>query len=361
MLAKNWNNFENVRNIIVVETQRLDYIDVCKGLGIILVILGHTYYAPQIAYNLIYSFHMPLFFIIAGFTYDNEKNSKNGFLLFAKKKAKSLLIPYFIFAILNLFAQVLWKTIYLGEDIQLSYFLNNLKGILFCYSSMQHMPNCSPIWFLLCLFIANLILFCLFRLNKKISTIIAIACMLCCYILSLVPHDYTSYPWKFPVFLMAAFLMYIGYYFRIYINKLFYWNRRLVLLGSIAITIIALMFELMTGNQVGMNENSYGNIIIFLLTAISFSCFFIILCKSCPGLCRVNTLLWLGRNTIYIVGFNYLCRDIAAEVYYLIPYINTHRISFIPLFVITLIICVLCVWICCFIRTKYTSVLKRKG
>lgn len=67
------------------EEKRLDYIDYCKGIGIIFVILGHTYYGPQIVYNIIYCFHMPLFFILSGFTF-NKKNLKIGFWTFTRKK-----------------------------------------------------------------------------------------------------------------------------------------------------------------------------------------------------------------------------------------------------------------------------------
>lgn len=49
---------------------RLEYLDAAKGLGILLVILGHIYaWNPNINRKIlvtwIYSFHMPLFFIVS--------------------------------------------------------------------------------------------------------------------------------------------------------------------------------------------------------------------------------------------------------------------------------------------------------
>lgn len=41
--------------------------DMMKGLAIILMIVGHR---VAFGYRIIYSFHMPLFFIIAGFSID---------------------------------------------------------------------------------------------------------------------------------------------------------------------------------------------------------------------------------------------------------------------------------------------------
>lgn len=40
---------------------RVSWIDVLKGIGIVLVVIGHIYLNP-IVDNWLYSFHMPLFF-----------------------------------------------------------------------------------------------------------------------------------------------------------------------------------------------------------------------------------------------------------------------------------------------------------
>ena len=47
---------------------RLEWIDKAKGIGIILVILGHTICPPNIKFWL-YSFHMPLFFFLSGYVF----------------------------------------------------------------------------------------------------------------------------------------------------------------------------------------------------------------------------------------------------------------------------------------------------
>jgi len=46
---------------------RLSFIDAAKGIGILLVVLGHSPGLPLFGVVLIYSFHMPLFFFISGF------------------------------------------------------------------------------------------------------------------------------------------------------------------------------------------------------------------------------------------------------------------------------------------------------
>lgn len=52
-----------------MSAKRLDYIDAAKAIAIILVIIGHSNWLsaiPRVG-RMIYSFHMPLFFIISGF------------------------------------------------------------------------------------------------------------------------------------------------------------------------------------------------------------------------------------------------------------------------------------------------------
>lgn len=47
--------------------QRNALIDIAKGIGIILVVLGHLDTNGQISREFIYSFHMPLFFSFRGY------------------------------------------------------------------------------------------------------------------------------------------------------------------------------------------------------------------------------------------------------------------------------------------------------
>lgn len=73
---------------------RLEYIDILKGIGIVLVVLGHITKDREL-FQFIYAFHMPLFFIVSGYFLHEKKN-------FIISQAKSLLIPYFVFGILSL-------------------------------------------------------------------------------------------------------------------------------------------------------------------------------------------------------------------------------------------------------------------
>ena len=69
------------------------WIDVGKGIGIILVVLGHCIF-PFV--QLIDYFHMPLFFLLAGLTFSPKSN--HDFIL---SKINRIMVPYVFFAIIS--------------------------------------------------------------------------------------------------------------------------------------------------------------------------------------------------------------------------------------------------------------------
>lgn len=78
--------------------ERKYWIDWAKVFGIYLVVLGHTTDGSELIRPLIYSFHMPLFFMISGYL---EKKYSGSAISYIKKTAKRLLIPYLIYGIIS--------------------------------------------------------------------------------------------------------------------------------------------------------------------------------------------------------------------------------------------------------------------
>jgi len=89
---------ESIKNV-----KRLDYLDLAKGIGIILVVGAHligeggmSFATSRVAREIVYQFHMPLFFVISGFTIELSlnKNIENKYSRLIKK-ALMLLVSYF--------------------------------------------------------------------------------------------------------------------------------------------------------------------------------------------------------------------------------------------------------------------------
>ena len=77
---------------------RVEWIDIAKGMGIYLMVFGHTT-IPEALSNYIWMFHMPLFFILSGVLYNGQLMSFGKFL---GKRLHSLVIPYFFFFLIVL-------------------------------------------------------------------------------------------------------------------------------------------------------------------------------------------------------------------------------------------------------------------
>ena len=62
---------EHLRNMKTAK-QRQAWIDVLKGVGMILVVIGHTS-EKNVLNDWVYTFHMPLFFALSGYLWEQKK------------------------------------------------------------------------------------------------------------------------------------------------------------------------------------------------------------------------------------------------------------------------------------------------
>lgn len=87
----------------------MNWIYIAKGIGIVLVVIGHFHpaYSPiwwSKINNVIYSFHMPLFFILSGYLYNEAKYSYKSLVFI---KLKRLGIPFLSLSIIILFIKTI--------------------------------------------------------------------------------------------------------------------------------------------------------------------------------------------------------------------------------------------------------------
>jgi fucose 4-O-acetylase-like acetyltransferase len=75
---------------------RKSWVDIAKGIAIILMVLGHSS-LPSVLQNFIFAFHMPLFFIASGYTTNWEKYAPGAYVL---HKCKTLMLPFGIYGII---------------------------------------------------------------------------------------------------------------------------------------------------------------------------------------------------------------------------------------------------------------------
>lgn len=158
-----------------MENKRIAEIDYIRGFAIFLVVLGHSIIVYPVnlhkisyckyLYDLIYSFHMPLFFAVSGYCY----NYRGGYFNYLKIKAKRLLLPYFFFAFIGItFKLLLPGLVNRQQDLRESIISVFLYG--------------SEYWFLYTLFLLFVIAPLLERLIEKnlvftCFILVAVECM----------------------------------------------------------------------------------------------------------------------------------------------------------------------------------------
>ncbi len=135
--------------------KRLDYLDMAKGLGMILVLIGHLqgdsiftfspYIQPLCVY--IFSFHMPLFFIISGILMAIKNDEIKPFKDVATSRFRGIMIPYYWFSFFYLLVVIV--ALIKGEIAPATLYLN-IWYVLGLYGM-------NVLWFLPALYMGELL------------------------------------------------------------------------------------------------------------------------------------------------------------------------------------------------------------
>lgn len=270
------------------QTGRIEYIDIFRAFGIILMVMGHIEFGKSFD-HFIHAFHMPMFFFVSGFLYKNKNTS---FLTLLCRKAKSLLIPYFVFGFLHFFYY----------SIVNGFYFDRIEAILL-FPNYGKVPICEAIWFLMALFFADIIYFWVSKIeNERIVWIVVIAISLTSQII------FTRFDIKLPFALNAAMvgigLMHAGRAIRKY-------EQMIIDLRWYQIVVFGVLtgLAIMQSDYVNMRAGTYPNVfILFWTNAISASIIGMNIAKKMKELFKDNLincyLQSIGRNSIVYVCLN---------------------------------------------------------
>lgn len=291
---------------IVVTKARIEWIDILKGLGILMVILGHHLQLNKYLANMIWSVHMPLFFIIAGVTFKSKEPKKA-----LKHNINNLLIPYVWGGVLLCLADIISRGIN-GElngigDI----FLNYIGKILYGaggYSLHSQILNYDflPIggyWFFVALFISKTLYNALSVLDERHKGILVFALSYTGYCsTTFLSQTYGLWlPWSFQTGLTALLFLYVGdKYIKNYIIEADK-TQRCVVFGS-CMMIWALIIYSCPG--IYMVNNEYPNGAIGLLGGIVGTIVLIYVSMRINNSILKKILMWFGQHTDKLLIFH---------------------------------------------------------
>ena len=268
---------------------RIKWVDVAKSLGLFLVFWGHLLYGGSsvagVMNRAIYSFHMPMYFILSGYV---VKNDTQPFIDYLRNKACRILLPAVLCYVLTI-------PIYF---YYLDYSTITLKRIAFDLFYIQ--GDCAynkPVWFFFCLF-QILIVERIARLSRSGNMKLLVVLLLSLLI------GYVCYASGWEWFSLFGFNRFIiGLFFFVFGMLL----RRLETVNYNLLGVICLPIWVLTGvvlnPKVSMYTVNFGSFGLFVIAAITGSLAFFVLCQKLESIERIQ---WNTKWTIFIVCSHYV-------------------------------------------------------
>ncbi len=294
-------------------SKRLTYFDMAKGLGIILVVLGHIEYISEPLRAWISSFHMPLFFVISGLLIHYKDELSKDFSEILRKKWHSILIPYLWFSLLYFFIDILNVLLH---KIDLRTFWVNLIHSATFY-------GVSVLWFLPALFLAEIgFLFLTKKLPCVVSIVTILFCSLLAYMAQLgIGRIDTAYKSSLLITSLIDFLrvflrgiiamsfVCIAYYSFYLLKKAEAFSIGELLFGILMFLINLPLSQI--NNCVDFHYIILKNVPIFYLCALLGSFGLILICKNCK---YVPSIGYFGKNSLIVMSTHVNCYILYAAI-----------------------------------------------
>ena len=288
--------------------KRLDFIDYVKALGILLVILGHTNLVVEndnrIAvyfFKVIYSFHMPLFFVVTGLLMgykDAKLKADSSPPLKAGKLFMRLMVPYYLYSAVYMLVEYFFY----GHDAK------RLQDML--TATLTTCGN-APLWFLATMFFARLLFHLLkYTIKADIKTILVgtmFASVFACQLYDRLKQT-GALDEQITRFITISALRTIPAVFFIavgfaYSRLLDLSKKRRDLISGIVLGVMIMLLVYLDPPSVNMHIFSFKNILYFLFTGTFGSAALINFCTALPD--GIKFLRMLGKDSMDIMMLHY--------------------------------------------------------
>lgn len=286
-----------------------------KGAGIMLMVLGHTFFSDY-GDAVIYMFHMPLFFFLSGYCF--KASHLGDFRNYARKRVKRIYVPFvkwgLIFLVLhNVFFQLnIYNGAYgfEGEVSQLYGVTDYLKKtflILFCLSGNEQLLG--GYWFLHTMFFASFIFYGLLKLRMPVVG--GLAALLLSVLLYFRGIPVVNIYCGAKEWLAVACMM-AGYLYKSYaVDQLADRYRAYVITGGVMLLIAGSVYW--RGEMIDM---PWTHTVPYFLSAMAGSIVVMLLSKVFADKTRwLSSLVSrIGNKTIEILTWHFLCFKIVSLV-----------------------------------------------
>lgn len=236
---------------------RVEYIDIIRGIGILLMIMGHIGFGENFDIY-IHAFHMPVFYVISGYLFKTESVPTENYIV---KKARQLLLPYFSFSAISFF---------------MAYILNGAEAIdfwkelndTFFNPTIGQVTFAGALWFLPALFWINIIFHFLHKWFGKNDYILFVITLMIGFA-AMVATDYNIYlPMGLDAALVGVAFARTGYFLKQISQKKninFFFHINIVIYIVIAVLHKKLIF---LNGLVNFRTGDYQNIFLTYFNAV---------------------------------------------------------------------------------------------
>ena len=301
-----------------MKKDNIAFVDIAKTIGIFLVVFAHLT-IPEMWYKLINSFHMPLFFFISGYLFNQSRYTFKSLL---KKKFSVLIVPYFFFAILSFLFWYFIESNFKSDEKTTSTTFNYLIGIPYATPDKDYLDYNLPIWFLPCLFVLEVIYFSIVKWVLKWWQLVITIFL---FIIGLFINNSLSFrlPWGLDVALCSLIFFQIGNFTRGFKFSKKQIIRKTKFFRMILGLILSLIF--FYSGYLNSMDNSviiylcrFHNIILFFITAISGIALTLLMSESLGGIkCTQfqNVFHFFGKNTLIILCLHILVISVIKGIF----------------------------------------------
>ncbi|MEC0212897.1 acyltransferase family protein [Paenibacillus ehimensis] len=181
--------------------ERRKWIDVARGLSIVLVVLGHS--GNEVIDHYFGWFRMPLFFLVSGLLFKSVMPDK--YVVWALKRIRMFMIPYFAYGICIavLVAAKLRDPLSVPRDLWNLIYGGTVLGGWY-----------GVFWFITCLLLVHLLMGYLTRYSVKVQAAAVLVSYTAAHLVSMTPLAKVDIPWNADVALMAVTFFFLGYTFK---------------------------------------------------------------------------------------------------------------------------------------------------
>lgn len=282
--------------------QRNSTITIAKGICIILMVMGHSG-VPQPLSRFLYVFHMPLFFVVAGYCF--KAAYLNTPVKFIRRRLKGLWIPFVKWNLVFVLLHNLFYTIGIYEN---SYTLSmTAKKIVTTLLFGIPEDMLGGFWFFRCLFFASLISWGILWISRGRTRIIfiAIAVLLISVMIinAFLVESYTFL--TLPSVALRSSIYFLSGFLLKYLHDRHGATRQRIISASIICLFIVGTVSIVAPGQI--LDNSSWLLPLRYIGAIAGSIGVLLLSSHIRDSKLKSFLIFCGNSTILILVWHFLC------------------------------------------------------